>query len=230
MCFPTFYTIQIFSVSYPLIYSRPKMITRTKIRLSCTYLVNSEIYTRSFSIAKLRIVKFFFGHRLYLTENTVYLNYKGQIEWDINMHVCRCSCKLSYVCQILTKIWMSQGNLYKSRIRNFKKIHRVRGGRRRRRFALFHERTQRGDGLTDMTRLVISFPQLPTSAPINNCSPATSSSPYSWTELHCFPNTKNVTCYNQMIVAIVDVLTSFNFFPRSIKSVIFFSMFLLLRC
>jgi hypothetical protein len=37
-------------------------------------------------------------------------------------------------------------------------------------------------------------------------------------------------CYNQMIVAIVDVLTSFNFFPRSIQSVIFFSMFLLLRC
>jgi hypothetical protein len=41
---------------------------------------------------------------------------------------------------------------------------------------------------------------------------------------------KKVTCYNQVIVAIVDVLTSFNFFPRSIQSVIFFSTFLLLRC
>jgi hypothetical protein len=41
---------------------------------------------------------------------------------------------------------------------------------------------------------------------------------------------KNVTCYNQMIVAIVDMLTSFNFFPRSIQSVIFFSTFFLLRC
>jgi hypothetical protein len=41
---------------------------------------------------------------------------------------------------------------------------------------------------------------------------------------------KNVTCYNQMVVAIVDELTSFNFFPRSIQSVIFFSTFLLLRC
>jgi hypothetical protein len=41
---------------------------------------------------------------------------------------------------------------------------------------------------------------------------------------------RNVACYNQMIVAIVDMLTSFNFFPRSIQSVIFFSTFLLLRC
>jgi hypothetical protein len=41
---------------------------------------------------------------------------------------------------------------------------------------------------------------------------------------------KNVTCYNQMIVAIVDVLRSLNFFPHSIQSVIFFSTFLLLRC
>jgi hypothetical protein len=46
----------------------------------------------------------------------------------------------------------------------------------------------------------------------------------------CPTSKKNVTCYSQMIVAIVDVPTSFNFFPRSIQSVIFFSTFLLLSC
>ena len=104
MFFPTFYTTKILSVSYPLIYNRPKMISRKKTRLSCTYLMNNKIYTRTFSIAKLRIVKFFFDHRLYLTENAVYLNHKGQIGRDINMNVCRLSCKLSYVCQFLIKI------------------------------------------------------------------------------------------------------------------------------
>jgi hypothetical protein len=40
---------------------------------------------------------------------------------------------------------------------------------------------------------------------------------YAITDIHEHLNSyeKNVTCYNQMIVAIVDVLTSFNFFPRS---------------
>jgi hypothetical protein len=123
MCFPTFYTAQIFSVSYPLIYNRPKMISRKKTRLSCTYLVNSEIYTRSFSIVKLRISKFFFGHRLYLTVNTVYLSYKGQIGRDINMHVCRRSCKLSCVCQILTKIWLCQAICKNPEYKISRKIH-----------------------------------------------------------------------------------------------------------
>jgi hypothetical protein len=143
MCFSTFNTTQLFSVSYPLIYNRPKTMSRKQACVSCTYLVNSEIYSRSFSIAKFKkIVKFFFGLRLYLTENTVYLNYKEQLGRDINIHVYRRSCKLSYVYQILTKIWMRQRNLVK--IPNMKFQENPSSG-----FAVLHDRTQTGtDGQT----------------------------------------------------------------------------------